>query len=141
MLLMQDTGLNSGFMLPQYTAAALVSENKGLCTPACVDSIPTSLGQEDHVSMGARAAVKCLRVLENTETVLAIEQMCAAQALDYRMPLSPGVGPRIAHEEIRREIDHAEWDRLFGDDMERSLRLLRSQRVLRAVERAIGPLK
>ncbi|UCE62000.1 MAG: aromatic amino acid lyase, partial [Phycisphaerales bacterium] len=69
-LLMQDTGLNSGFMLAQYTAAALVSENKGLCTPASVDSIPTSLGQEDHVSMGARAGVKCLQVLENTETVL-----------------------------------------------------------------------
>jgi len=140
MLLMQDTGLNSGFMLPQYTAAALVSENKGLCTPASVDSIPTSLGQEDHVSMGARAAVKCLQVLENTETVLAIEQMCAAQALDYRMPLNPGVGPRIAHRAVRRDIDHAESDRLFGDDMKRSLALLRAQRVVRAVEEAVGPL-
>ncbi len=140
-LLMQDTGLNSGFMLPQYTAAALVSENKGLCTPASVDSIPTSLGQEDHVSMGARAAVKCLEVLENTETVLAIEQMCAAQALDYRAPLLPGVGPRIAHTEIRKEIRHAEQDRLFGDDIKTSLALLRSQRVVRAVEEELGPLK
>lgn len=140
MLLMKDTGLNSGFMLPQYTAAALVSENKGLCMPSSVDSIPTSLGQEDHVSMGARAAVKCLQVLDNTETVLAIEQMCAAQAIDYREPLKPGVGPRIAHEEIRRDIDHAETDRLFGDDMQRSLALLRSQRVLRAVEAKVGPL-
>ncbi len=140
MLLMQDTGLNSGFMLPQYTAAALVSENKGLCMPSSVDSIPTSLGQEDHVSMGARSAVKCLSVLKNTETVLAIEQMCAAQALDYRAPLEAGLGPRAAHEEIRRDIDHAEQDRLFGEDIQRSLALLRSQRVLRSVERAVGPI-
>ena len=140
-LLMQDTGLNSGFMLPQYTAAALVSENKGLCMPASVDSIPTSMGQEDHVSMGARAAVKCFEVLENTETVLAIEQMCAAQALDYREPLRPGVGPSLAHAEIRKEIQHAEIDRLFGDDIRTSLSLLRSQRVVRAIEAEIGPLK
>lgn len=139
-LLMRDTGLNSGFMLPQYTAAALVSENKGLCTPSSVDSIPTSLGQEDHVSMGARGAVKCLQVLENTETVLAIEQMCAAQALDYRAPLQAGIGPRSAHLEVRREISHTEKDRLFGDDMAKSLELLRSQRVVQAVERESGPL-
>ncbi|MBU0718341.1 MAG: histidine ammonia-lyase [Planctomycetes bacterium] len=140
-LLMKDTGLNSGFMLAQYTAAALVSENKGLCTPASVDSIPTSLGQEDHVSMGARAAVKCLQVLENTETVLAVEQMCAAQAIDYRAPLQPGRGPRAAQAEVRRSIAHAEQDRLFGDDIQTSLRLLRSQNVARAVERAVGPIK
>jgi histidine ammonia-lyase len=140
-LLMKDTGLNSGFMLAQYTAAALVSENKGLCTPASVDSIPTSLGQEDHVSMGARAAVKCLQVLENTETVLAVEQMCAAQAIDFRAPLLPGRGPLAAHAEIRKSIAHAEQDRLFGDDIQESLRLLRSRRVVRAVEDAVGPLK
>ncbi len=139
-LLMQDTGLNSGFMLPQYTAAALVSENKGLCMPACVDSIPTSLGQEDHVSMGARAAVKCMRVLRNTETVLAIEQMCAAQALDFRSPLRPGVGPRAARGEIRKAIPFAEVDRAIGDDIAASLALLRSQRVVRAVEDEIGTL-
>jgi histidine ammonia-lyase len=141
LLLMQDTGLNSGFMLPQYTAAALVSENKGLCLPSSVDSIPTSLGQEDHVSMGARCAVKCLTVLENTETVLAIEQMCAAQAMDYRAPLRPGIGPRIGQAEVRKDIPHAETDRLFGEDIKRSLALLRSQRMVREVEKAIGPLK
>lgn len=135
------SGLDSGFMMAQVTAAALVSENKGLCMPSSVDSIPTSLGQEDHVSMGARSAVKCLRVLENTETVLAIEQMCAAQALDYRAPLKPGLGPRAAHEEVRRDIDHAEKDRLFGEDIQRSLALLRSQRLLRSVERVIGPIE
>jgi histidine ammonia-lyase len=139
-LLMQNTGLNSGFMLPQYTAAALVSENKVLCHPASVDSIPTSLGQEDHVSMGATAAVKCLRVLDNVETVLAIEMLCAAQAVDYRSPLRPGVGPRLAHAEIRRHIAHAEHDRLFGEDIRTSLALLRSQAVLRAVAAGVASL-
>ncbi|MEK7730389.1 MAG: histidine ammonia-lyase, partial [Planctomycetota bacterium] len=139
-LLIKDSGVNSGLMVLQYTSAALVSENKGLCTPASVDSIPTSLGQEDHVSMGARAAVKCLQVLENTETVLAIEQLCAAQALDFRAPLLPGVGPRIAHAEVRKDITHAAADRLFGDDIQMSLALLRSQRVLRAVEEKLGPI-
>lgn len=140
-LLMKDTGINSGFMLPHYTAAALVSENKGLCMPASVDSIPTSLGQEDHVSMGARAAVKCWTVLENTETVLAIEQMCAAQAMDFREPLAPGVGPRIAKEVLRSEISHADEDRLFGEDIHKSLALLRSRRMTDAVEAELGHLK
>jgi len=135
-LLMKDTGLNSGFMLPQYTAAALVSENKLLAGPASVDSIPTSLGQEDHVSMGATAAIKVWRVLANTETVLAIEKMCAAQALDFRAPLEPGVGPRTAHAAVRRVIPHAEADRAFGDDIRASLALLRSQAVLEAVHDA-----
>jgi histidine ammonia-lyase len=112
MLLMRTTGVNSGFMLPQYTSAALVSENKVLCHPASVDSIPTSLGQEDHVSMGATAAVKAMTVLENAETVAAIELMCAAQAMDYRMPILPGVGPRAAHADVRREVSHTEADRL-----------------------------
>jgi histidine ammonia-lyase len=139
-LLMQNTGINSGFMLPQYTAAALVSENKLLCSPASVDSIATSLGQEDHVSMGATAATKCVRVLDNTETVLAIEQMCAAQAIDYRAPLQAGVGPRAAHQRIRAVIPHTEEDRLFGDDIHLSLDLLRSQDVVSAVEQRIGEL-
>ncbi len=139
-LLMQNTGLNSGFMLPQYTAAALVSENKVLCHPASVDSIPTSLGQEDHVSMGATAAVKCMRVLENAETVLAIEMLCAAQALDYRSPLRPGVGPRLAHAMVRQHIAHAEHDRLFGEDVHTSLSLLRSQAVMHAVAGSVPAL-
>ncbi len=140
-VLMEDAGLNSGFLLSHYTAASLVSENKGLCTPASVDSIPTSNGQEDHVSMGARAAVKCYSVLKNVETVLAIEQICAAQAMDFRAPLRPGIGPRIALGEIRKEIHHADKDRLFGDDVSKSLDLLRSQRVVRAVEDEIGSLR
>ncbi len=140
-LLIRDAGVNSGFMVVQYTAAALVSENKGLCTPASVDSIPTSLGQEDHVSMGARAAVKCMKVLQNTETVLAIEQLCAAQALDFRAPLRPGLGPRLAHAEIRKRILFADGDRRFGEDIQASLSLLRSYRVVEAVEKTIGTLR
>jgi histidine ammonia-lyase len=135
-LLMADTGVNSGFMLPQYTAAALVSENKILAHPASVDSIPTSLGQEDHVSMGATAAVKCRQILENAETVLAIEQMCAAQALDFRAPLKPTPAIQAALAEVRRHISHADRDRLFGDDIHMSLELLRSQAVTRAVHAA-----
>ena len=90
--------------------------------------------------MGARSAVKCLQVLENTESVLAIEQLCAAQALDFRSPLRPGAGSRVAHEEFRGAIAHADRDRLFGNDIHVSLDLLRSQRLLRAVERTVEPL-
>ena len=139
-LLMEDTGLNSGFMLPQYTAAALVSENKTLAHPASVDSIPTSLGQEDHVSMGAIAAVKAWRIMDNVETVLAIEQMCAAQALDFRAPVEPGRGVAAAHAGVRKVITHADRDRSFGEDIEESLALLRSQEVTKAVERRVGEL-
>ena len=139
-LLMQDTGLNSGFMIPQYTAAALLNECKVLATPASVDSIPTSLGQEDHVSMGAQSALKCRQILENAETVLAIELLCAGQALDYRLPIRPGIGPRSALEALRKRVPHAEADRLFADDIQSTLSALRSQEVLRAVESAIGQL-
>ncbi len=140
LLLIDDAGLNSGFMVAHYTAAALVSENKTLCTPASVDTITTSLGQEDHVSMGANAAVKCLNVLKNTETVLAIEQLCAAQALDYRSPLKTGLALRAAHAELRKSISHARADRPFGVDIEQSLEILRHNELLRAVEKAAGSL-
>lgn len=139
-LLMQDTGLNSGFMIPQYTAAAMVNECKVLSMPASVDSIPSSLGQEDHVSMGAQSALKCWQVLENAETVLAIEMVCAAQALDYRLPTRPGIGPRVALEAVRKAIPHAEEDRLYGRDIQIALDLLRRQDIERAVEAAVGPL-
>lgn len=137
-LLMAETGVNSGFMIPQYTAAALVSENKGLCMPASVDSIPTSLGQEDHVSMGARAAVKCRQVLQNAETVLAIEMLCVAQGMDFHAPLPPGLGTHAAHARIRKTISHAVCDREFGLDIQTSLALLRSGDVVGAVESAVG---
>ena len=132
---MQDTGLNSGFMLPQYTAAALLNECKVLATAASIDSIPTSLGQEDHVSMGATSAVKCYEILDRVEIVLAIEMMCAAQAIDYRAPLNPGVGPRAAQALIRQYIPHAEADRHFGEDIATAVHLLRESEKLRETAR------
>ena len=131
-LLMRETGLNSGFMIPQYTAAALVSENKILCHPASVDSIPTSLGQEDHVSMGSISAVKLLPVLKNVETVLAIELMTVAQALDYRLPLRPGRGVEAAHQCVRDVTAHHEADYLFQDDLRRIAELLDGRALLDA---------
>jgi histidine ammonia-lyase len=131
-LLMRETGLNSGFMIPQYTAAALVSENKVLCHPASVDSIPTSLGQEDHVSMGSISALKLLRVFENVETVLAIEVLTAAQALDYRLPLRPGRGVEAAHKLVRARTPHREADYLFHDDLAPVTALVRGRELLDA---------
>lgn len=139
-LLMADTGINSGFMIPQYTAAALVSENKVLCHPASVDSIPTSLGQEDHVSMGSISALKLLSVLRNTEQVLAVEMLTAAQALDFRAPLKPGHGVALAHASVREAVEHAEEDYEVGADIENCARLLREQRLVRAVEQELGEL-
>jgi histidine ammonia-lyase len=140
LLLMQETGLNSGFMMPQYTAAALVSENKVLCHPASVDSIPTSLGQEDHVSMGSIAALKLLQVFGNVERVLSIELLTAAQALDYRAPLRPGRGVEIAHRRLRDLVPHRERDADFGGDFARCEALLRGGELLGAVESELGPL-
>ncbi len=125
-LLMKDTGINSGFMIPQYTAAALVSENKVLCHPASVDSIPTSLGQEDHVSMGSISALKLLSVLHNVEHVLAVEMLTAAQALDFRAPLQPGRGVRLAHSLVREHVHHAREDYEVGADIDACTRLLRA---------------
>ena len=101
--LVEEGGLNSGFMIPQYVAAALVSENKVLAHPASVDSIPTSAGQEDHVSMGNAAGLKALRVLDNAERALAIELLAGAQAIEFLAPLQPGDGrPRRARRSCER---------------------------------------
>jgi len=123
-LLMEETGINSGFMIPQYTSAALVSENKVLCHPASVDSIPTSLGQEDHVSMGSVGALKLLNVFKNVEQVLAIELFTAAQALDFRTPLKPGKGVEQAHQYMRKQIPHAHEDHFFKDEINIAVDLL-----------------
>jgi histidine ammonia-lyase len=139
-LLMEDTGLNSGYMMPQYTAAALVSENKSLAHPASVDSIPTSLGQEDHVSMGSIGAVQLLDILENVERVLAIELLTAAQALDYRRPLRPGRGVDVAHETVRETIPHREADYLLEDDIDQSLDFVRRDDLLAPVANELEPL-
>ncbi|MEM6783877.1 MAG: histidine ammonia-lyase [Bacteroidota bacterium] len=139
--LMRETGLNSGFMMPQYTAAALVSENKVLCHPASVDSIPSSRGQEDHVSMGSVSALKCFDVLANVERVLAIELLTAAQALDYRAPLRPGRGVEVAHQLLRDHVSHREADADFQRDGTRCLDLLQSGALVRAVEAEVGSLR
>lgn len=139
-LLMKETGINSGFMIPQYTAAALVSENKILCHPASVDSIPTSLGQEDHQSMGSISALKLYQVFSNVETVLAIELFTAAQALDFREPLKPGQGVEVAHQCVRSSIPHRDVDYYFNEDLSRCCLILRDSHLLSSVEEKMGEL-
>jgi len=117
MLLMKDVGLNSGFMIPQYTTAALVTENKTLCFPASADSIPTSLGQEDHVSMGSISGRKANQVLDNLEYILAIELMTACQAIEFRKPLKSSGILEFAHDYVRSFVGFAEEDRIFADDV------------------------
>jgi histidine ammonia-lyase len=115
--LVKDAGLNSGLMIPQYTAAGIVSENKQLCTPASVDSIPSSNNQEDHVSMGANAAVKCLRIINNVEKVLAIELLTAVQALDFRRPATSSVAIEKIATALRSKVSFNESDRVLHNDM------------------------
>ena len=117
MLLMNNVGLNSGFMIPQYTTAALVTENKTLCFPASADSIPTSLGQEDHVSMGSISGRKLDKVLENLEYILAIELMSACQAIEFRRPLKSSSILEAAHHYVRDYVSFAAEDRIFADDI------------------------
>ncbi len=140
-LLMKETGVNSGFMIPQYTAAALVSENKVLCHPASVDSIPTSLGQEDHVSMGSVGALKLLQVLHNVESVLAIELLCAAQALDYRLPLQAGRGVMLVHEHVRDHIPHREVDDSFLGDLDLARTWITAPTLIDLVAQHLEPLR
>ncbi|OSZ79903.1 histidine ammonia-lyase [Chitinophagaceae bacterium IBVUCB2] len=117
MLLMKDVGLNSGFMIPQYTTAALVTENKTLCFPASADSIPTSLGQEDHVSMGSISGRKLNRVLDNLEYIMAIELLSACQAIEFRSPLKSSALLEFAHDHVRQFVGFASEDRIFADDI------------------------
>ncbi|MEN9684771.1 MAG: histidine ammonia-lyase [Bacteroidota bacterium] len=126
LFLVKNAGLNSGFMIPQYTAAGIVSENKQLCTPASVDSISSSNNQEDHVSMGANAATKCLRVIENVEKVLAIELMSAAQALDFRRPGQSSPFLESFMKAYREKVSFNETDRLLHTDMVISIDFLRN---------------
>jgi len=119
LLLMKNVGLNSGFMIPQYTTAALVTENKTLCFPASADSIPTSLGQEDHVSMGSISGRKLNKVLDNLEYILAIELLTACQAIEFRRPLKSSEILEFAHEHVRKSVSFAEEDRIFAEDIEK----------------------
>ena len=135
-----DGGLNSGFMIPQYVAASLVSENKVLAHPASVDSIPTSAGQEDHVSMGNASALKLLQVLANSEAALAIELLAASQAVEFHAPLEPGAGSRAGHDAVRSLSAALTDDRSLASDIERVARAVRTGEILAAVESEIGVL-
>lgn len=133
-------GLNSGFMIPQYVAASLVSENKVLAHPASVDSIPTSAGQEDHVSMGNAAGLKALRVLDNAEHVLAIELLAGAQAVEFLAPLRPGVGVQAVHAAVRELSPRLVEDRSLAADIARVAEAIRAGALEAAAERAVGAL-
>lgn len=132
--LIQDSGLNSGYMIVQYTAAALVSENKVLAHPASVDSIPTCANQEDHVSMGTIASRKAAQIIGNVQHVIAIEALCAAQALDFRLPLKSGDGTQKAHARIRKEIPHVEQDRPIHPDIMKTTDLVKSGDLLKSTQ-------
>jgi histidine ammonia-lyase len=138
--LTHDGGLNSGFMIPQYVAAALVSENKVLCHPAGVDSIPTSAGQEDHVSMGNASALKCWQVLANAERALAIELLAAAQGVEFLAPLEPGAGVRAAHDFVRSLSPTLVEDRPLAGDIEAVAEAVARGELVAAVEDEMGPL-
>lgn len=138
--LIENSGVNSGFMIPQYVAAAVVSENKVLAHPASVDSIPTSANQEDHVSMGFHSSKKGQTILENAKKALAIELMAAAQGIDFSRPLKPGRGTSAAHESIRRVIPFLKEDAFLYPLIEQALGLVNDGTVLRDVEEAIGEL-
>ena len=126
--LVANPGLNSGFMIPQYTAASIVSQSKGLCMPASVDSIPSSQGQEDHVSMGSNAATKLYRVVLNTERVLAIELMNAAQALEFRRPARSSAFLECLVEKYRAVVPFVDNDTVMYPHIESSIQFLRSNR-------------
>lgn len=139
--LVKEGGINCGFMVPQYAAAALVSENKVLAHPASVDSIPTSAGQEDHVSMGTIAARKAATIVRHAEAVLGIEWMAAAQALDLQERRGLGRGTAPAYALLRDHVSFMEADRVFYGDQERAAALIRDRSLVGAAEAAVGTLK
>jgi histidine ammonia-lyase len=139
--LIEMGGLNSGFMIPQYVAAALVSENKVLAHPASVDSIPTSAGQEDHVSMGNAAGLKALRVLDNVERALAIELLAGTQAIEFLAPLQPGDGVRAVHDVVRALSARLTEDRSLSADIEVVADAVRAGAIVDAAEARVGALR
>lgn len=133
-----EGGLNSGYMIAQYTAASLVSENKVLSHPASVDSIPTSAGKEDLNSMGSISARKCLQVLKNVQQVIAIEMLLAAQGIDFLKPLKCGTGTSAAYKTIRKHIPTLKRDRLLKNDLDKILELVLNGEILRSVEKVVN---
>ncbi len=138
--LVPESGIHSGYMIAQVTAASLVNENKVLATPASIDSIPGSASREDHVSMGMTSARKLREIVSNTRAILAVEVLCAAQAVDFRGADLLGEGTRVAHGVVREAIPHLEGDRLLAREIEALLALERRSAILKAVEGAIGKL-
>jgi histidine ammonia-lyase len=138
--LARDPGLNSGLMLTQYTAAALVSECKVLAHPASVDSIPTSGNQEDHVSMGWTAGLKLRRVVANVRRALAIEALCAAQAIDLRAPLRPGAAVAAVMDQVRDRVPALDEDRYLAPDLAALEGLVTDGTLVAAAEEVVGPL-
>jgi histidine ammonia-lyase len=138
--LVEESGLNSGFMLVQYTAASLVSESKSMAHPASVDSIPSSAGQEDHVSMGMTSARHARDVVANAETVVALEAMVAAQALDLRAPLKPAAGTGAVRDLVRKAVPFLATDRELGPDITAAIELVRTGAIAHAAEEAVGGL-
>ena len=134
------TGLDSGFMMAQVTAAALVSENKVLCHPSSVDSIPSSAGKEDHVSMGSIGARKLAQIVDHVGKVLAIEALVAAQGLDLRAPLRPSIGVAAALASVRAVIPTLTQDRMLHPDMAAAEELITEGTLVSAVREAVGPL-
>jgi histidine ammonia-lyase len=138
--LVEQAGLNSGFMLIQYTAASLVSECKTLAHPAAVDSIPSSAGQEDHVSMGMTSARHARDIVADAEVVVALEALAAAQGLELRKPLEPAEGTATALAAIREGVPFLEGDRPLKPDIDAVIELLQSGAFVESVEKTIGPL-
>ena len=128
--LVANPGLNSGFMIPQYTAASIVSQNKGLCWPASCDSIPSSQGQEDHVSMGSNSATKLVRIVDNVETVLAIELFNAAQALEFRRPAKSSPVIERIFKDYRKVVPFIDNDTVMQPLIEKSVRFIRQERYI-----------
>ena len=138
--LVVEGGLNSGFMIPQYVAAALVSENKALCHPASVDSIPTSAGQEDHVSMGNASGLKAWQVLGNVERALAIELLAGSQAVEFLAPLQPGVGAEATRRFVRSLSPRLKDDRPLAGDIELVAAAIRDGSLVSTIEEELGAL-
>lgn len=136
--LVKNEGLHSGFMMAQVTAASLVSESRLLTHPGSTDSIPTNNEKEDHVSMGPLCARKAKTILENTQTILAIEWLAASQALDFRKPLQPGRGPRAALKLLRKHVSPLEGDRALTPDIQKALELLKKGELTRAGRETMG---
>ncbi len=139
--LTKGAGMFSGLMLTQYTAGALVCENRILSHPAATGSIPAAADQEDFVSMGMTTALKTQQIIDNAQAVLAVELMAGAQAVDFRKPIKPGKGVQAAARIIRKYVDHLEEDRPLYDDINKLKEVVESGEILEAVEKAVGQLK